>query len=409
MRTVRSSSLSRIELCPGSRAASKDIENKAGEPAISGTRVHSVLEKAITIETLQDRTKLNHAVQMEATAHHCDKGEDDGRERFIAWWFSREVLETAMDHQGAKELFHELKMDLIYPPEDDLDVSSHPDLIMICNDDTIHVFEFKTGYGKQETADGHIQLQSYIVSYWDRQRGIGEQITAIRGHLLCAGETQDEFHSDALYEEEHIDHMREYIRRVCLASFEENAPRTPNPHLPGCRYCPARGTERCPETIEVMETALATAPQIKEIDLVYRSLEPEKVAAYLEAWAIARPIVKRLEDCAKIDIEEKLNQGSESPVPGWTVNPGKIRKDVHDPSGLIGAIMSQCNLTLTQLSPCLKPSITKVKKAIWAIAKPNSKAAGIKKKDLDAAVDDIWMQFSTPKQDRGSLAAVRKK
>jgi len=400
MKETRSSSLPRLALCPGSALAEKGIENISGEPAKSGTRVHNALEELITIENMVSLSELRKNAQIIAEIRNLSD-----RETFITRWFAEKVYFTAESHGGVLEVFKEREMRIEFP-QDDTAATMHPDLGVKFRDQEFHVFEYKTGFCAQDLSDDHIQMQAYCVGFAQ-----DFELDTVTGHVLAAGNDYDEIHTHTTFHREHLDYIRNRVRLICLAAYDEDSERTPTHFVSGCRYCRARGTDRCPESAGVYATTLhELSTDLSEIDVMVSSLSTEQKGQVLSKWIIAKSIGDRYEKIMKAQIKEARDAGTESPVAGWTMTDDRMQRTLSDPATVIGLLTSQSALTRDQIIETATLSLPKIEKLGWEIVRDAARAGGSKppkKKEVTDQICDIVSPCIEMKPISGSLKPVK--
>ena len=133
---------------------------------------------------------------------------------------------------------------------------------------------------------------------------------------------------------------RALMEKRVIASNDPTAKRTPHPDA--CRFCRAKGTSRCPESVgSVM--SLAVAEKLAGKDVVELP-SPELLYACLLAEPIIRVVKERAREALKANPDA---------IPGFKLEPNAPNKPITDP----GACWARCStqgMTLEQFMGCVK-------------------------------------------------------
>lgn len=265
---IRASKMERVFRCPGSMKAEEGLEESKLSPedkamADSGNRVHEALMQCFgrNITDLNDLAVLCHLT-------------DD--EKVKAKWFINHVDTLANIHGGINMKWAELKL-----PETDDGISGTPDLIIHCHDETYHLIDYKSGWGRQIEAHRNLQLRTYIVKAAEQL-----SIMLVTVHLFSWGNNPDE---GTIYGPDEINAAKHEIYRIRDAARLPNAPR--NPHPAACRWCRANGNpDHCPESCKPTTAFIVPAqpltPEIvgkmKDIYLMFKVAAQAKTR--FDAW-----------------------------------------------------------------------------------------------------------------------------
>ena len=223
---LRASTFER-RLCPGSVKAEEGLPEvpDTDGAANSGTKTHNALRMHFsgTITNIKDIVTV------------CELNE---RETIVLSWFIGRAETIIANHGGAKKVYTELVL------EDTGDkIKGTADMLVICNDDTWHLFDWKTGQGEQITAEANLQLRVYALKVVEKFGCI--HLTA---HLFAAGnDPKDAAITTCNYGPDEIAEARKEIYAIRDACFADNAPRLPTSER--CKWCRALGNpSRCPES-----------------------------------------------------------------------------------------------------------------------------------------------------------------
>jgi len=225
-KSLHASSFERYLLCPGSFAAEQGLPDTTSDEATSGQKIHNALRLYFsgTVKDLADVAKV------------CKL---DDREEIILNWFARNAETIITEHGGAAKCYPEFKLN-----EDGDRITGTADLIVRCKDNQILLFDWKTGYGKQLTAEKNLQLRVYAMK-------IAEQFGCIRilACLFSAGNAvEDSAFSFAEYGPDEIKESKKEIYAIRDRCLAHDAKRIPGPEQ--CKYCKAAGNpDRCPKSL----------------------------------------------------------------------------------------------------------------------------------------------------------------
>lgn len=226
MMEVHCSSLTRLELCPGSLLAGGDIQTPDTDLTLSGRVIHNALKVwANGIEP--DQTRM------------------EEREVMVYHWFRSEVEKIEAAHGGMGLRLAEYSVRIEFG---DVAVVGTLDLLVIPTDGTVHLIDYKTGYAEQTPAPANRQLMGYAV-------GIHEERPSwvpLDAYIFSAGDDKEHRFTRTAYTEEATAEAKAFLEKIARAAVAPDAARSPGEH---CQYCPALGTERCPETAkDILDT-----------------------------------------------------------------------------------------------------------------------------------------------------------
>lgn len=247
---VHCSSLQRIEACPGSLLASEGIESYDSDASISGTIIHGALDTwARGMEVPEDTLSE--------------------RERSIYHWFRREVERVEEAHGGMAIRIPEMRLSLA---GDGYDLVGRCDLVLIPQDGTVILIDYKTGYKPQDPASGNRQLMGYVCLLNANRPGWDH----IQAHLFSAGDPQETRFTAAGYGPAEIEAANAYLDQIIKTALE-SGPRTPGDY---CQYCPALGTKKCPETAKQVAKTASQIAKVSPSDVI---LSPARAAKIYDA------------------------------------------------------------------------------------------------------------------------------
>lgn len=360
---IRASNLHRFRNCSGAPAAEKDIPDPpdkiwTGE----GTIVHGLLNGTVLAKDVENEDLLDIADRMEAIASHIlEKILPEGQEGY-------ERLEVIKDRD--EPYFVEYGGEKI--------ISGHPDFIQI---GTIFgkrvavILDYKSGYLEVPAPELNDQLRSYAVMVWQAFAGIEEVYASIVPRF---GAPPVPVHYDS------NDLMRAVLDLVDVEKASRDAKAIRKPSVDACRYCRARATSRCPETLHI-DPKLITMNSL--IDLT-----PAQKGELLDLSTIATGNIKRLKE----RLEEELRDDPNA-VEGWHLVPGDIKGSIKD-SDACYQLVSEF-MTVEAFQACLKVAQKPLKDAIKDYLVTN----GCAKKNAAARIKEILAPVTVFTQNKPSL------
>lgn len=384
---IHPSTLPRLESCPGSFEAEKGLADTTGPEAESGSRVHAALRDLVTMQTLEMT-----AIDFELKAEHlAGKKKLTDRETFIVKWFGEIVRKVCQEHGGIAFFTKETPVSM---PFAGVVLEGTPDIWLVFKDGSVHVFEYKSGHGEQDTADNHAQGQAYGVLVADTLK----DAMPVTVHILAAGNTNGEAHTFTEYNPDDLEWIRANIRDTLAAVLKKNAPRTPGHNQ--CQYCKARGTDRCPETVEAVTKFADRTRDMESPDVVFGALEPEQKAAAVANCKLVMAVAKRILDAAK-----KALKADPAAIPGWEMAPGRKTRTIED-AGKAYELLADIGLLPSEFAECVTVKLSAVEAAVHASQKRCAETAGEKaptKKAIKEQVNATLAPVIVWKTGAGSL------
>lgn len=302
MHEYRCSSLARYSACPGSRAAvdAAVFHDEDSPEASSGRLIH---------ETLALWASRGFGLVDEAIA--VKSVDPESRESIVCRWFAKILSDLVESHGGCKLVEIESR---IVEQFGDGKLSGQPDLVIWCNDGTIHVVDYKSGYGEQVPAWANAQLSGYVALVAIKH-GIPEG-ARVFGHIISAGslvpKTTTEFSATDI--QQSID----WLNDVIVECESPDANRFVGDH---CKYCQACGSPViCPESCQnKFESPSLPADHVP-------SDVATKVVELYDAALIAENNIKAFKEW----IKDRLASGVE--IPGLSLTDGSSSRSVSDPN-----------------------------------------------------------------------------
>jgi len=223
---IRCSSLPRLAACPGSLRACEGIPSKSSTVAEMGTQTHQAIEDHFL-------KRAGHTIL-------------DARQEKVASWFICKAEEIIAAHGGAKDVYPELQLSSIIA--DGFEITGKPDLFVMCNDGKWLLFDWKCGFAEVPKAAANIQLMGYA---WLLSTNDGIS-AGIEAYLFSAG--SESALTGTNYDRDSIGLAKSKLQDIVQSAVLRDVR---NPGEDQCRYCQAKCTTRCPETLERISTGSA--------------------------------------------------------------------------------------------------------------------------------------------------------
>lgn len=369
IKTIRASTMERIFLCPGSFYAEQGLPDIKSNVADSGTRIHNALR-------LYFSTLIGDLSDIAAV---CNL---DDRESIMLNWFARTAVTAIEQHGGPVKHYPEFKL------EDTGDgITGTADLIVRCKDNQILLIDYKTGYGKQLTAEKNLQMRVYVVKTAEIFGCI-----SVLAYLFSAGNyIEDSVFSSAEYGPDEIAESKKEIYAIRDRCLCDCAKRIPGAEQ--CKYCKASGTERCPESLEFKKH--------QEMALTIRTpLTPEMAAKCSTIW----DNIKAFEAAAKGFKRMVKDELARNPngIPGLRLEPPESKREITNPEKVFEIGVSQgwfdqkmfvskaIKVTIGELVKLVKTNLDITQKAATELVnKELTEAGALKFEPKEQAVERI--------------------
>jgi len=353
---IRASNISRYRNCGGAPAAEAGIpEREAKSWTTDGTLIHAALESPEAFKSLPE-----HLID---TAEWMD--------------LSRQyLLDKVFPEQEGYERLQVIREQPFFVKYDgEKIISGHPDFVQIgtiFGKRTALILDFKAGFLEVPAPEANDQLRAYAVAVWqDKELKIDEVYASIIPRFGVAK-------TPVYYSSADLPLVLLDLADMEKATREINAERVPS--VVACRYCRARSTSRCPET-------LYPDKRLKEMPSLI-ALSPAQKGELLDLCEIVRGNIKALQERLWDELKEDPNA-----VDGWLLAPGDVRGSIPDVDAcyqIVSDIMTQ-----KEFQSCLKVAQKPLKDAIknWLVEKE-----GIKGKAAAARIKTILAPVVVLKQ-----------
>lgn len=360
--SIRSSSVPQFELCPGAYAACKGITSPDNPASLEGTQCHMAME-AYYLGVEFDESRLTDSGSM------------------LTRWFKKEMDGLIESHDGAKKVITELEMS--HPiPGSKIKLTGHVDLLVLCNDGTALVVDWKFGRLEVTPAPKNSQLMAYTWLFSKASEGNSELAhTHIDAFIFSAG--SDKAFTGVRYKKESIAGIGSYLSSIATDATDPEAKRIPTE--PACRYCQASGTDTCHESKEWVEQAAVGMELMKTVDaqLPADSLEVVRIfKAIKQVDSFGTKFLARLKAEVIAD-PDKWQQH-------FKVQPGNKTRSITDVQGVYDAIVTGADLVPAEaLLNTVELSIGKLEKLLKEPLKENGIKAGKQKDYIAELLGDL--------------------
>jgi hypothetical protein len=273
---IRCSSLPRLAACPGSLKACEGIPSKSSAVSEMGTQTHQAIE--------------DHFMRVP-----CSVVLDDRQQR-VSGWFIYNAEEIIASHGGARDVYPELQLSGIIA--DGFEITGKPDLIVLCNDGKWLLFDWKCGFAEVPKAAANIQLMGYA---WllSTNEGI---CAGIEAYLFNAGGDRDKSMTGTSYDRDSIGLAKCKLTDIVQSAVLRDVR---NPGDDQCKYCQAKCSTRCPETLE----SLTMPPIVRECLLPENKEEAAALRKAAKSFiALAESYIDRIDAEVRAYPEEWAGQ-----------------------------------------------------------------------------------------------------
>ncbi len=277
----------------------------------------------------------------------------DERERYVFQFCRKKVERLIADHGTPRLMLTEPHWFLRLPSPDETRpflIDCRSDLILWFGDSTLHVVDYKAGFLDVGHASSNLQVWCYLLSALQilSQKPNFQELPSFEtimesfdlklyGHILQP--FAEEPHTIVEVHPEDISPMVNELVDIIKVARKKGAPRVCG--VDQCRWCKAKGTERCPESAELVD----------RMPVLALKGTPMQRSEVLQKCAVAKKIIAEIESQAK-----ELLQRTPGGIVDWIVtDPVKVRT-VED---LVKAysLLQQIGVTQEDFQGCLKFSV----------------------------------------------------
>ena len=221
-----------LALCPGKLLACEGIQSKDSVQSTAGTAGHAALEQYYNQHGYMPVEAFTGTLD-DMTASRCH-------------WYAKTIDELIASHGGALSIQTELHLKRML--WEGVELSGHIDLLVRCNDGIDMIVDYKFNFLEVTRASQNLQLMAYGILWQPQAR---EEIHTI----LTAGGNEEPFTATPWGAGTLFAAFNEMVK-ICWPAMKIDAPRCPSD---ACRYCPAKCSSRCPETMDIIKNAVVPA------------------------------------------------------------------------------------------------------------------------------------------------------
>lgn len=288
----------RYSLCRGSFLAEQGFPDNRTEDSERGDRIHAVLAGSTAMDTLSEEDQ--------DLARKC--------------LFQADALIAAMGSPCVsythKRMWYHGRW------------SGEADLIAVTEDSvSALVVDYKTGRGEVEESPRNMQLRALAVLAMV-EYGVSNVSVAIVQPLVSRDPVVTRYeYSDLLKAAYEVD----YVMRDSVVMGHQR-----NPSPDACKYCKANGTDRCPESRNVVED-LNPSKELAVIEAVTAISNPIELARFLDACVEVKEKIKAAEKTIEKAHEQAVKMiQSGVEIPGWTLKEGREIEEITEPAQVFG-------------------------------------------------------------------------
>lgn len=353
----RASSLGRRRKCLGSKQAEAGLPDNDTIYSAAGEKGHSMI-------------------------HNSDFSGADKEELKTLMDVVRMAADVEMDILGECERPFKVykEVTLTVPLGNGEEITGHPDRVVVGYHKEHGYFaliiDYKLGFLEVDGAAENDQLRLYAL-------GLPSIVDVPIAKTFCRIVQRFFTHETAVYTPEDLVLALADVKAVYAASSAPDAPRTPSEEA--CRYCRALGTDRCPETKNMIELAARPVNAL--------SLTPEAIANRLEMFSLAESIIEK-----ERPIYKAMLAANSEAIPGWELKPGAIMRSVPDVTAAHAKLHPYIG---DKFQECLKASVPELQSAL-------AEAKGISEPKAKTLLKEILGDELVEKPKEGSLKQIKK-
>jgi hypothetical protein len=371
---IRCSSLPRIAACPGSLLACEGVVSADSAQSLAGSAGHAALERYFKQPFDAD------ILPIEAFIDTLDS-----MTASRARWYANTIDKLIEEHSGAGEILTEVEMSAIIC--DGFELTGHADLIVPCKDGITLLIDYKFNYLDVPRAAQNLQLMGYAW-LWSQGFAYPDTIHAI----LTAGGNEDPF-TAAEYTPERIVTARDHLERIVKKTVLDPVR---NPSEEACKYCQAKCTTRCPETLGQLSTGCTLMARPESLLPAIKKDAADLRSKAKELIKLAEAYIARIDDEVKADPEAWAEY--------FTLQSTGSTREVKDVQSCYNTLVTNEGLvTHEQFFDALKVSITKLEDA----SKPVLKERGVPVKDQKMMIAGLLGDNLELKEKAQSVKAVK--
>lgn len=346
---IRASNGYQAYLCPGSVSAQEGLPERTGDAVqTSGTRVHAA-DAGEEIELFADEEDTLETIQSK-------------RERLSAPF--REGFESLNVIREKDYLFGYFK--------------GHPDFVEILgNDQQIRamIFDSKTGWKEQTAPEQNLQLRIYAYLIFNEHPEVGEVVAGLIPSRLKTP-------LPVLYSRSDLPAIEEQLGDIHAEATKPNAKRIPSDEA--CRWCRARSTDRCPESIPLNTQLFKTPPE-----LLIKTLTPSQKGQLLDECKLLEGHIKAAREHLYAEIKRNPDA-----IENYHLVPGDVRGSIPNVDACYQTVSDMLTLEEFQSTLSVKQKALKdaIRDYLGSTEGIKGKAAATRIKALLAPVTVFYKQ-----------------
>jgi len=289
MKKVHCSKLRQAQLCPGSLLAQDGLPEQSNPEAAAGTRFHEAMAKGDPAGLDERLTTLYH----EFKAKELQIGDTGG------------ATVTRIETKHENEYL----------------VGTPDKVVMDTRDGVFHIYDWKSGFAEQPSAEQNMQLRGYAYLMFREQAA-----TEVFVNLFSAEGTKPVY-STARYSLHNLALAGIQCREIVRKANAPDAPRIPSDEA--CQWCRARGNPtRCPESCKEIKALAKTSKHPATLRKPTKAMAKRIEKLYLAGKEGEKSWAK-----FKAYLREVLKEHPDS-IPGLTLKPGRMDRKLTDPEAV---------------------------------------------------------------------------
>jgi hypothetical protein len=348
--------------------AEDGIESVDSAVALAGTAGHKALENYYTsysgaLQICPDSAEFRNPIDIYTTNL-------DDMTASRAKWYAHVMDNIIEAHGGAVEIHAEVAMSVVLKNGfGEVLLTGHNDLTVICADGVTLISDWKFNFLEVAEAAHNIQLMGYTLLAI-KDATVPFKVGGDIHTILIAGGNENPF-TAAKYTPSDTVALEKHILSIVSRSVAADAKRCPSDE--GCKYCLAKCSTRCPETLAEVSNGSPLALALCESHL------PENIEAATKQVLVAKGLAKLC--AAYVDRYNDFVRDNEDLCDGYAeLQKPRVVREIVDCQAAHDAITAPPLNLLTSdefLTQCVDVKIGKLEKAL----KPVLTARGEKVKD----------------------------
>ena len=310
----------RDRLCPGSHIASRDLPELPREDAEKGAAVHAWLHwRRLRMETDLPEPVCDYELAGRCWDMEC--------KAIGAWLASIEGRINAEELANMVTYSEKRFWLVLHLKEVVIKHSGQADCALVCGQHAL-ILDSKSGWLEAVPPQSNEQLRDLSVL-------IGTEHPVLESVTVQIVQPFAEPNPPAVYDRHDLNVAHLQLVDRIKQSNDPFAPRTPHPEA--CRFCKAKGTNRCPETQNA----------VMKLSETQQSLIANPTKELIQAAKLAKVIAEQILEVARTLLEKDPNC-----IPGVTLKPNPSNRPVTNPQELWARCAAH-GMTLAQFMSCV--------------------------------------------------------